>query len=92
MVAIYESAKTETSYNATRFLQMVAESGGLECARQLLRSPGASDGFSALWQRGRLDLTVEAHVLQPRFEELFSEEERDIARGRLLAYGFGPDG
>ena len=36
MVGIYETAKRELGYNATRFLQMVSEQGGLVTARQLL--------------------------------------------------------
>lgn len=36
MVRIYQRAKDEVGYNATRFLQMVAEHGGVEAARHLL--------------------------------------------------------
>jgi hypothetical protein len=36
MVGIYETAKRELGYNATRFLQMLSEQGGLATARQLL--------------------------------------------------------
>jgi hypothetical protein len=36
MVAIYETAKRELGYNATRFLQMLSEQSGLATARQLL--------------------------------------------------------
>ena len=60
MVQIYERARRETGYNATRFLQMVSSQGGLVTARSLLRAPAASDGFTALWERTRLDLSVEA--------------------------------
>ncbi len=63
MVQIYEKAKRETGYNATRFLQMVSTEGGLATARKLLRAPAASEGFTALWERQRLDLSVEALVL-----------------------------
>ena len=31
-----------------------------------------SDGFTELWQRGRLDLPVEALVMQPKWASLFS--------------------
>jgi len=41
-----------------------------------------------LWECGRLDLSMEALVIDPRFEELFSAEEREIARERLVAYGW----
>jgi hypothetical protein len=67
MIAIYETAKRELAYNATRFLQMISEEGGLAAARQLLWSPKPSEGFTTLWERGRLDLTVEAHILRDEF-------------------------
>lgn len=88
MLSIYESAKMECKYNATRFLQMVVERGGLETARYLLHAPGLSDGFTALWQRDRLDLTVEALVIKPRWRTLFTEEELAIAADRLRGLGY----
>jgi len=86
MIEIYEKAKRETGYNATRFLQMVSEIGGLASARRLLAAPAVSDGFTALWKRGRLDLTVETLVLSEQYRDLFSEEERERAAARLAAY------
>ena len=88
MISIYESAKDECHYNATRFLGMVSERGGLATARALLATREPSDGFTALWECGRLDLTVETLVLQPRFAALFSEEERNVAKTRLEEYGY----
>ncbi len=88
MVRLYETAKRDLDYNATRFIQMVSEHGGVEAARHLLRAPNVSDGFTTLWERGRLDLSVEAHVLRPEYAELFTRAERDVAAERLRAYGF----
>jgi hypothetical protein len=85
MMQIYLTAKKDAGYNATRFLQMLNEHGGLETARRLL--PHMSDGFTELWQRKRLDLTVEMLILQPRWHDLFSDGERDIARRRLRDCG-----
>lgn len=90
MVAIYDRAKREANYSATRFVQMVASQGGLKTARQLLHADTVSDGFTSLWEAGRLDLSVEAHVLLPEYVELFTEAERRIARGRLAQYGYAP--
>jgi hypothetical protein len=90
MVAVYESAKREAGYNATRFLQMVSTQGGVGAARQLLAAGGVSDGFAALWQAGRPDLTVEAQVLRPEFADLFTAEERRIAADRLDQYRAAP--
>lgn len=88
MIEIYENAKRDTGYVATRFIQMVSERGGLETARHLLATSAVSDGFTTLWDKGRLDLTVEAHVLQSDFRPLFTEAELATARERLAAYGW----
>ena len=90
MLGVYQSAKRECGYNATRFLQMLADLGGMETARRLVLSSAPSDGFTALWECERLDLTVEAVVLKPEFTELFSEEFREAAATRLRAYRYEP--
>jgi len=82
MLDIYKRAKSEAHYNATRFLQMVGEQGGLKAAHRLLASP-PSDGFGALWAAGRVDLTVEYLVQQPEFRHLFSDEEIAVAVERV---------
>jgi hypothetical protein len=87
MRALYDRAKSEADYNASIFLRMLGEHGGLETARRLVLSSQPSDGFTQLWLKGRLDLTVESLVLEPQFEPLFDEEMRDHARERLRAYG-----
>jgi hypothetical protein len=92
MISIYETAKRELGYNATRFLQMISEHGGLATARQLLWSDTPSEGFTILWERGRLDLTVEARVMDAEFASLFTDEDRERARARLEAYGWPPRG
>ena len=88
MLEIYRRAKSEAGYNATRFLGMVSDRGGLETARYLLHATTVSDGYAALWERGRLDLTVEAVILAPKWHGLFSKAERRIAVDRLREYGF----
>lgn len=90
MLDIYRQAKSELGYVATRFHQMVENRGGVDAAKQLLHSP-PSDGFTTLWERGRLDLSVEYQVLDSEFSELFTEEERRIARDRLEQFGFDLD-
>ena len=88
MEDIYWRAKQEARYNATVFHRMVAEHGGLETARRLINANDVSDGYRALWERGRLDLTVEAKVLEtPRFHSLFTEKELEICRRRLTELG-----
>ena len=52
MLSLYRRAKEEAGYNATRFLQMVSEHGGVEAARTLIRAGSVSDGYAALWNEG----------------------------------------
>ena len=88
MVSIYDTAKRELGYNATRFLQMLSNQGGLATAKQLLWDDRPSDGFTTPWERGRLDLTVEAYVMANEFAGLFTEADRNRTRDRLKAYGW----
>jgi len=91
MLNIYRRAKAEAGYNATRFLGMVVDRGGLDTARYLLHAATVSDGYTALWERGRLDLTVEAMILASEWRLLFSKQERQVAVDRLRQYGYsGP--
>ena len=88
MIDIYTTAKKECGYNASRFLQMLGAKGGLAAAKQLISKPGGTDGFTTLWEHGRLDLSVEAHILKPEYAELFTEEERRMCRERLKQFGY----
>lgn len=91
MLDVYRRAKAEANYNATLFLGMLNDKGGLQTARQLINADTVSDGYTALWERRRLDLTVEATVLaNPQFHSLFASGELDICRRRLREYGYDP--
>ncbi|MFW9879033.1 MAG: hypothetical protein ACFFG0_38630 [Candidatus Thorarchaeota archaeon] len=88
MLSIYERAKNEAGYNATRFLQMLYDYGGLETAKILLYEKRLSEGFTALWELDRLDLTMEAMILKSPWKQLFTEEELKIAEQRLTGLDF----
>jgi len=88
MLSIYERAKSECNYNATRFLQMVNEQGGLEAAKTLLNSSRLSEGLIALWECKRLDISMEATILKEPWNTLFTKEELEIAKKRLEELGY----
>lgn len=83
-------AKREANYNATYFIGMISNYGGLGTAHRLLATPDVSSGFTALYERGRLDLTIEALVVKPEFASLFTDGEIEIARNRLIQLGYTP--
>lgn len=87
MIDVYQNAK-KAGYNANYFIQSVSERGGLATARDLVNSTTPSQGFTALWDLKRLDLSLEAVVLQPRFQHLFTTRELKTARRRLADHGY----
>ena len=88
---IYYRALKEAHYKATRYFQMIMEHGGLETAKILINTAHVSDGYTALWERNRLDLTVEALIHDnPKYHHLFTEEELKIIRKRLIDYEYKP--
>ena len=91
MFEVFRRAKTEARYNATIFLQMLTDNGGLRTAKTLINASQPSDGYTALYMRKRLDLTVEAVVLgDTRWHPLFSEGELTKAAKRLADYEYRP--
>ena len=88
MMNIYVRALKEAGYRAAIYHRMLCERGGLRTAEYLLHSSEVSEGFRNLWKRRRLDLTVEALVLDPEWEPLFSDADRQLAKKRLCDSGF----
>ncbi|MDP1652390.1 MAG: hypothetical protein Q8L56_06680 [Rhodocyclaceae bacterium] len=88
MVEVYERAKTECHYNAVRFHQMVQEYGGLAAAKKLLASSHYPEGLTRLWELKRLDISMEATVLQEPWCGLFTSDELAVAKKRLEELGY----
>lgn len=80
-------AQKEYGYNPTQFLSMISQFGGVETAKKLIRSYTSSGklsyGYTKLWEFNRLDLTMEASVVKPEYQELFQDEEIACCR-RIL--------
>ncbi len=89
MHGIYHRALSEAGYKASIFLNMLFAHRGVETARRLIHSPNISAGYTALWERKRLDLTLEALIYDnEKWHPLFTPEEIAICRKRLLQYGY----
>lgn len=79
--------KIRFDYTPSYFIRMLSEIGPVESVRQLVTNPHPSEGFTRLWEHGRLDLAVEFVALWPEFERFFGDVA-DVARRRLVEYGF----
>jgi hypothetical protein len=89
MLGIYQAALSQANYNASYFLQMLGEHGGLQTARLLIHKEKVSDGYTALYLRNHLDLTVEALIHDnAKWHPLFTEQELQICANRLQQYGY----
>ena len=69
-------------------LRPLAAEDALSTAHRVLTGHRPSDGFSALADRKRLDLSLEALAVDRRFTGLFSDEEANTALIRLLEAGY----
>lgn len=88
MIDVYQNALRDCTRRAAYFLQMVGRQGGVETAKKLLQSNDIEHGSTALWKCGRLDLMFEYLILQPKYADFFTDEEKEMARNRLKEYGY----
>ena len=88
MLGIYQTAKSECGYNATRFHQMVNDGGGLATAKALLASNQFSDGLTKLWECQRLDISMENLILKSPWNDLFTDGDLAVAKKRLTDLGY----
>ena len=94
MVELYEKTCKQTKDWANDYLRSVRKHGGAQAARRVLQAdtPGSkpSKGFMTILHMARLDLTLEREILRPRWDGLFTDEEREFCRRRLADYGYRP--
>ena len=88
MIAVYQNALRECTERAAFFLEMVGRQGGVETAKKLLQPDDESSGPSALLECERPHLMFEYLILQPQYAELFTGEEKEMARQRLKKCGY----
>ena len=69
-------------------LRPVEDADAMKTAHRALGGNRVSDGFYLLADKHRLDLSLEALVVDKRFTALFSDEEANTALTRLLEHGY----
>jgi len=89
MLRLCQTAPTR-GYRPTYFHNMVLCLGGVGAAKALLRGKRAQSGLRRLAQIGMLGQSMEHTVLNPKYADLFTTEEKEVATDRLVALGFMP--
>ncbi|WP_409307814.1 HNH endonuclease [Pseudomonas putida] len=81
-------AERAVKYRPNEFLKMLGSIGGYKAVVSLLTKSKVSDGFTRLYLERRLDLTVEAIVLESRWSRFFDEHLISSAERRLSKVGY----
>ena len=89
MLDVYRAVAAITT-PPTRFLNMLDQFGAVNTAVRLLLRDELQDTFIELAQLGRLDISVEALVLQPKYRDIFTETELQKAQDGLKSCGYSP--
>ena len=69
-------------------MRPVEDADAMKTARRALSGNRVSDGFNSLADKGHLELSLEALVVDKRFTQLFTDEEANNALMRLLDAGY----
>jgi hypothetical protein len=78
-----KEAERKIRYRPSYFLAMLETEGGYRTALKLLSSNDVSDGFVKLWEHGRLDLSVEALVVESEWRQVFDPALLALAEKKL---------
>ena len=69
-------------------MRPIGAEDALKQAHRLLSGNRCSDGFDALAQMGRLDLSLEALAVSKAYTALFTDDQANEALTRLLSAGY----
>lgn len=80
-------------YNPTYFLGMIRDRGSAVAVAKLLLSSTRQTtyGFERLWEMRELGRSIEFAALLPWFGSLFTDDELDEAKSRLILHDFPVD-
>ena len=84
--AIQEMSKI--GYKPNIFIDMRIEHGTIEAIKRLIHSEVVQSGFTTLWENKRLDLSMENIIQEPEWADIFTDEDRLLAKKRLKDYNF----
>jgi hypothetical protein len=78
----------QLGYKPKAFMTMIVEYNAIDAVKRLVNSDKISDGFVRLWELERLDLSMENIIQENEWNNLFTKEEQEKAKKRLMKYGY----
>ena len=87
LVSVQEEAKELLNIEVD-FSKFESKEELIEYVERIINKNGGRATFTKLWSKGRLDLSLEALVLQDKYLELFSKEIIEKSNKTLHQYGY----
>lgn len=81
-------AENDYECKMTRLLLNIEKFGAVRTIQEILRKGRTSDCFDKLVKANRIDLTMEAVIVKPKYAELFTDEEVNSCYELLCEYGY----
>jgi len=73
----------EFQYKPQYLINMISKYGVINAVKRLVLNPSISQGLERLKKEDALHLSLESIVLEPEWKNIFTENERNIARKKL---------
>lgn len=83
-----EIAEKDYNCKMTRLIETINRFGIVRTAQEIIRKGRTSDSFSKLVEANRIDLTMEAVIVNPKYSELFTDEEVNACYELLCENGY----
>jgi len=71
-------------YTPQYLVNMVNRYGAINAVKKLVIKPEISQGLLRLQKENALKLSLESIILEPEWENIFTEKERHIAKKKLI--------
>ena len=91
IIDLYKQIIKSVKYKPTRLMDYINRYGGYEAAVKYISTESNVQDFTILWEKERLDLSVEALITKEQYRELFSEDILSFCDRKLKEYSYAPN-
>lgn len=91
MINLYKQVIKSIKYKPTRLMDYINKYGGYEAAVKYISTESNVQDFAVLWEKERLDLSVEALIASENYRSLFQEEIVAFCDRKLKEYSYAPN-